>query len=98
MQRRKPAVPLQDGHHLVLSHALRCVCQVCERILNWSECDNVGVLSATCCKKTYSLRPWTVKVTVEDTTEDVLLPPHKEKFFPIDADLLDYGEEVNPSR
>ena len=96
MQARKPAVPLKDGMHLILAHALRCTCNVCERILDWEDCDNVGVVIAVCCKKTYKLQTWTVKVSVDDGEEAILMPPHKERFFPIDGNLLDYGKVVNP--
>ena len=96
MQQRKPSIPLKHGAHLILNHALRCSCQVCERLLKWEDFDNVGVMFAICCKKTYKLKVWTVKVTVEDIEEEILLPPHREGFFPIDIDILDYGTEVKP--
>jgi len=96
MQMQKPSIPLVNGAHLIMSHALRCRCQVCNRILRWGDCDSVGVFEAVCCKLTYSLRPWTVKVTVVDGKPEILLPPHRENFFPINIDLLDYGTEVTP--
>jgi len=93
---RKPPIPLKDGQHLVLTHALRCVCQICERILKWGDCDNVGVMFAICCKRTYKLRAWTVKVMVELGEEVTLLPPHRERFFPIDCNVMDYATRPPP--
>lgn len=52
---------------MLLTHALRCRCQVCNRLLAWDEADAQGIVRARCCKKVYALKTWTVKVAI--TTE-----------------------------
>ncbi len=61
---QRPSQPLREGDHLLLSHAVRCRCQGCNSILDWSDADAQGIFRAQCCKREYALRPWTVKVSV----------------------------------
>lgn len=92
--RRRPAVPLEDNAHLVLYHALRCFCPKCNRIVKWGDADEQGITTGECCELVFRLFPWTVKVRIEkEPRPEILLPPHKEGYFPIDIDLMDYARK-----
>ena len=91
--RRRPSEPLKDGAHLVVYHALRCLCPTCKRIITWSDGDEQGIITGECCRLVFRLFPWTVKVRIEDTRPESLLPPHRDHYFPIDIDLMDYAVE-----
>jgi len=71
---------------MLLTYALRCRCKVCERILTWGDCDQQGLVSADCCKQRYTLKPWTVKVSIEDISDKPLLEPMPGSDYP-NADL-----------
>jgi len=95
--RRRPAVPLTDGAHLVNYHALRCMCPKCKRIINWEDADAQGIVTGECCKLVFRLFPWTVKVRIESSRPESLLPPHRDRYFPIDIDLMDYAVKPPPA-
>lgn len=91
--RRRPAEALKDGAHLVLYHALRCFCPTCNRIVKWGDGDEQGIITGECCELVFRLFPWTVKVRIEtEPRPEILLPPHKEGYFPIGIDLMDYAK------
>ena len=61
---------------MLLIHALRCWCAVCERLIReWEEED--FTLKARCCGNLYRLHPHSVRVNVEDAlTQEEVTPPH----------------------
>ena len=72
--RIRPSKPLVDGDHLLFHHALRCLCQMCGRLINWDCHQDDSATEAECCGLRYRLLPWTVKVGVEDISDRPLLP------------------------
>jgi hypothetical protein len=95
MCQRRPSGPLKDGAHMVLNHALRGRCPKCNRIYNWNDADEQGVVTGECCKIIVRLFPWSVKVRFESTRPESLLPPHRESLFPT-TDLMDHAVEPAP--
>lgn len=87
---------MKDGAHLTVSHALRCTCPKCERIVKWEDADSQGIVSGACCEMVFRLFPWSVKVRFEDSQPELLLPPHQQRDFPLGGDLRDYGPVVGP--
>lgn len=67
---------------MLLTHALRCRCAVCDRILTWSDGDEQGLITVTCCERLYTLKPWTVKVWVEDVSDKGILEPMQGSEYP----------------
>jgi len=92
--RTKPSVPLEDKMHLTMSHALRCRCKKCGRIIQWDDADPMGIITGECCKYVYRLYPFTVMVRIEDSRPEALLPPPRgdSLFAAIDADIMKNAE------
>jgi len=67
---------------MLITYALRCRCQVCERILTWSDCDEQGLMTVECCQRLYTLKPWTVKVWIEDVSTKGLLDSQAGSDYP----------------
>lgn len=65
---------LNHGDHLLFHHALRCLCQRCERLLDWSCPDDLSYTVTECCGIEYKLLPWTVKIETKDVSSRPILP------------------------
>lgn len=66
---------LQADDRLPLSYALKCLCQVCGRLLVF-EADESHIPAARCCDRSYRLLTETVRVEVAvDNPEDELPLP-----------------------
>lgn len=89
---QRPSKPLVAGDHMLLTHALRCVCAVCGRLIHEWEEDGY-LLVAECCLKRYSLKTHSVLVRVEDfDPHESLLERAHGSMFPSDAPLRLEGE------
>jgi len=65
---------LEEGKSLLYEHALRCYCRMCGSLLNWDCPQDISYTQSECCGLLYRLRPWTVKVDIEDVSSRPLLP------------------------
>ena len=87
----RPPKKLAGGDHLILHHALRCLCNKCGKIMHWESDNGSTSLCATCCNTKYKLITWTVKVEVEEVSDDAILPRLNDSIFSDPSiDLSDY--------
>lgn len=79
---QRPAKKLEAGDHLTYEHALRCLCQMCGRLLDWECQDGVSYTETECCGLLYRLQPWTVKIHVEDVSSRPVIPKMEGSEYP----------------
>jgi len=65
---------LEDGKHMVYDHALRCLCKLCGRLLDWDSPEDISYTETECCGLLYRLQPRTVIVRIEDVSSRPILP------------------------
>jgi hypothetical protein len=72
--RQRPAKKLEDGDHLMFQHALRCLCKMCGKLMEFECPEDIAYLEAECCGLRYRLKPRTVHVLIEDVSSRPILP------------------------
>ena len=99
MMEQRESRPLKHGDHMLLTHALRCRCAICGRLVTWSDCDEQGLMRVECCKQEYVLKPWSVKVYVTDISDKPLMEPMAGSDYPNnDVQLrMEGGKESGPA-
>jgi len=70
----RAAKKLKEDETLLYEHALRCFCNLCGGLLNWSCPKDISYTETECCGLLYRLQPWTVKVWIEDVSSRPILP------------------------
>jgi hypothetical protein len=96
---QRPAKKLETGDHLTYEHALRCLCQMCGRLLDWECPDGVSYTETECCGLLYRLQPWTVKVRVDDVSSRPILPKMEGSEYPDPETVLTlHFEDDEPGR
>lgn len=74
---------------MLLTHALRCRCEVCNRLIReWREDGFLLVGDCLGCKRRYTLQPHSVMVKIEDLHDTRILRNAEGSEFPdTEADL-----------
>lgn len=84
-----PSRQLAHGERIALHYALRCVCRICGRLLDW-EGEQGEFAVAICCGQRYRLIPETVHVMLDVPSAQELVPPMSGSALP------DPGTDLGP--
>lgn len=94
----KESKRLSNNDHLLLHHALKCLCERCGKLLDWSNVEDAYLITSECCGLLFRLIPWTVRVEIEDQSERPILPKSDESNFPKLTESIENTEFSLPIR